>query len=93
MLFWLQRSTTSCLLYHGEASKLLYFFRALHASSQVESWAFAVDQEALNLLMQKGVFNLRECKLCKDGVVVMGEYGLSTIILDAGFNIATLMSM
>ena len=31
-----------------------------------------------------GVFNLRTCKLCDDGVVVMGEYGLSNTLLAAG---------
>lgn len=40
-----------------------------------------------------GVFNMRKCKLCRDGVVVMGEYGISTTLLNAGYNIATLMSM
>ena len=60
---------------------------------QAESWAFAADAEALELLAGAGVFSMRTCKLCDDGVVVMGEYGLSTVLLNAGHNIATLMSM
>ncbi|CAL5227685.1 g10693 [Coccomyxa viridis] len=60
---------------------------------KAESWAFAADAEALQLLAGAGVFSMRTCKLCDDGVVVMGEYGLSTVLLNAGHNIATLMSM
>lgn len=46
----------------------------------------------MNLLLNTEVFHTRECKLCDDGVVVMGEYGLSSAVLKAGYNIATLMS-
>ncbi|CAL8465839.1 g5375 [Coccomyxa elongata] len=60
---------------------------------KVESWAFAVDLVALKLLIEAGVFNSRVCKLCDDGIVVKGEYGISNTILNAGYNIATLMSM
>ena len=59
---------------------------------KAESWAFAIDQEGLDLVTAAGVFDLRTCKLCDDGVVVLGEYGLSNVLLNAGFNIATLMS-
>ncbi|KAK9818280.1 hypothetical protein WJX72_010022 [[Myrmecia] bisecta] len=59
---------------------------------KVESWAFALDPEGLDLLANAGVFYLRTCKLCADGVVVMGEYGLSNVLLNHGYNIATLMS-
>lgn len=52
-----------------------------------------MDAEALDALTAAGVFSTRMCKLCDDGVVVMGEYGLSKVIFDAGWNIATLMSM
>lgn len=47
----------------------------------------------MDLLRGSGVFHTRECKLCNDGVVVMGEYGMSSAVLKAGYNIATLMSM
>ena len=49
---------------------------------------------ALNLLVEKGIFGIRSCKLCADasGIVVGSEYGLSKVILEAGFNLATLMS-
>ena len=47
----------------------------------------------MQLLAGAGVFSMRTCKLCDDGVVVMGEYGLSAVLLNAGYNIATLMSM
>ena len=59
---------------------------------KVESWAFGIDQEGLDLVTSAGVFYLRTCKLCDDGVVVLGEYGLSNTLLNKGFNIATLMS-
>lgn len=61
---------------------------------QVESWAFAVDAAALTLLTEKGIFWRRSCKLCGDstGIVVGSEYGMSEIILQAGYNLATLMS-
>lgn len=45
------------------------------------------------MLAQEGVFHLRLCKLCDDGVVVKGEYGLTTALFAHGFNIATLMGM
>lgn len=37
---------------------------------------------------------MRKCKLCTgdEGIVVKGEYGLSTVLLSSGFNIATLLS-
>ncbi|CAL8462396.1 g1929 [Coccomyxa elongata] len=60
---------------------------------KVESWAFAVDKTAMDLLIGSGIFYTRECKLCDDGVVVMGEYGLSKAVMEHGYNIATLMSM
>ncbi len=77
-------------------SSALSVFLAFQSTSyfaQVESWAFAADEEALGLLARAGVFNLRECKLCPDGVVVKGEYGISAALLAAGYNVATLMAM
>lgn len=61
---------------------------------QIESWAFAVDNIGLALLIERGNFHIRTCKICagKDGIVVNGEYGLSKILLDAGYNMHTLMS-
>ena len=59
---------------------------------RIESWAFAIDQEGLDLVTAAGVYHLRTCKLCDDGVVVKGEYGLSTVLLANGFNLGTLMS-
>ena len=62
--------------------------------AQIESWAFALDAEALAIIVEKGVFNTRECKVChgEQGIVVMGEYGMSKTLLDAGYNLRTLMS-
>lgn len=60
--------------------------------AKAESWAFAIDQEGLDLVTEAGVFSLHVCKLCNDGVVVLGEYGLSNVLLSKGHNIATLMS-
>ena len=34
--------------------------------------AFGVDQDGLEALLREGVFHLRTCKLCDDGVVVKG---------------------
>ena len=36
----------------------------------MESWAFALDAQGLELLVTAGVFHLRTCKLCNDGIVV-----------------------
>ena len=60
---------------------------------KAESWAFATDPEALELFTRAGVFHLRTCKLCDDGVVVRGEYGLTNVLFSHGLGIATLMSM
>ena len=49
-------------------------------------------QEGLDIVVEAGVYHLRTCKLCKDGVVVMGEYGLSNVLLSKGYSIATLMA-
>ena len=37
---------------------------------------------------------MRTCKLCEgdEGIVVASEYGMSKVILEAGFNLATLMA-
>lgn len=59
---------------------------------KIESWTYAVDAQGLDILTAAGVFEVRQCKLCDDGVVVNGEYALSRAVLDAGFNIATLMA-
>lgn len=59
---------------------------------KVESWAYAVDAQGLDILTTAGVYEIHKCKLCSDGIVVKGEYGISQFILGAGFNIATLMS-
>ena len=54
----------------------------------------SADYAGLDLAVDSGIFWMRSCKLCTgdDGIVVRGEYGLSTILLSAGHNIATLMS-
>lgn len=59
---------------------------------KVESWAFATDSEGLKILEEEGVLGTRTCKLCDDGIVVMGEYGLSKALLKRGLKFATLMS-
>ncbi len=59
----------------------------------MESWAFGVDRIGLKTVLDEGVFHVRKCKLCSDGIVIKGEYGLSTAIFNAGYNIATIMSM
>lgn len=37
---------------------------------------------------------IRNCKLCQDdkGIVVGGEYGITSTLLKNGYNVATLMS-
>ena len=62
------------------------------AGPKVESWAFGIDAEGLDVLSRNGVFGSRSCKLCDDGIVVMGEYGLSNILMSHGYNVATLMA-
>lgn len=57
----------------------------------MESWAFATDYDALNVISSAGAFDIRTCKLCADGIVVKGEYGISRSLLDAGMNFYTLM--
>jgi hypothetical protein len=46
---------------------------------------------ASQVALARGVYNERVCKLCKDGVVVMGEYGLSISLMAAGYSFDTLM--
>lgn len=60
---------------------------------KLESWAFAIDAEGLRVVLARGVFHMHACKLCDDGVVVMGEYGITAALFDAGYTIDTLMSM
>jgi hypothetical protein len=60
---------------------------------KLESWAFGVDQDGLEALLREGVFQLRTCKLCDEGVVVKGEYGLTNSLMKYGYNVDTLMSM
>ncbi|PNH09425.1 hypothetical protein TSOC_003954 [Tetrabaena socialis] len=61
---------------------------------RLESWAVALDDVALQLVVDAGVFRVRTCKLCAgdEGIVVGGEYGITTTLLKAGHNIATLMT-
>lgn len=59
---------------------------------RAESWAFATDREGLKIFQEEGVFGTRTCKLCDDGIVVMGEYGLSKALLKRNLRFATLMS-
>lgn len=59
--------------------------------AKLESWAFALDLVGLQLLMRAGTFSIRTCKLCTDGVVVQGEYGITNVLFKNGYNIATLM--
>jgi hypothetical protein len=62
---------------------------------RLESWAFALDEAGLEAAIEGGVFIIRGCKLCTDtdnGVVVGGEYGITTSMFKAGYNIATLLS-
>ena len=44
--------------------------------------------------MDARIFWMRTCKLCDgdEGIVVASEYGMSKLILEAGFNLATLMT-
>ncbi len=40
------------------------------AGPKAESWAFATDDQGLRILQEAGVFGVRNCKLCDDGIVV-----------------------
>lgn len=60
----------------------------------LESWAFALTPESLELLIQAEVFNIRECKFCADGVIAGGEYAITEVLMTQhGRNVASLMSM
>jgi len=62
---------------------------------RAESWAFALSAGGLATAEGAGVFAVRACKLCADpaaGIVVGGEYGLSSTLLAAGARLATLQA-
>jgi hypothetical protein len=59
---------------------------------RLESWAFVIDGKGLQTLLARGVFATRACKLCEDGVVVMGEYGITVALFEKGYSIDTLMA-
>lgn len=61
---------------------------------RLESWAYALDRKGLKLVHADGAYAVRSCKTCVDdtGIIVGGEYHLSQTILNAGYNLATLMS-
>lgn len=59
---------------------------------RAESWAFALDPVGLAVATDAGVFGDHGCKLCAGGVVLAGEYGLSSALLAAGHSVATLMA-
>lgn len=65
------------------------------AGPRLESFVFAVDAEGLQVLQEAGMFWTRSCKLCGDagsGIVVGGEYGLTTTLLARGFTVRTLLT-
>ena len=66
--------------------------RAGGPGPKMESWAFAIDEVGLKVVLDAGVFHTRICKLCEDGVVVMGEYGLTTALFAKGHTVDTLMA-
>ncbi len=37
---------------------------------QVESWAYALDSSGLEVVINAGVFHIRHCKICADGIIV-----------------------
>jgi hypothetical protein len=59
---------------------------------RLESWAFAIDEVGLRVVVAAGVFQTRTCKLCTDGIVVSGEYGLTAALFAHGLSINTLMA-
>ncbi|GLI63148.1 hypothetical protein VaNZ11_006057 [Volvox africanus] len=62
---------------------------------RLESWAVALDDVGMELVIRKGVFKVRTCKTCADkddGIIVGGEYGITSVLLEGGHNVATLMS-
>lgn len=60
---------------------------------KIESWAFGTDVVGLRTIIARGVFHERTCKLCTDGIVVMGEYGLTTALFEQNLSVDTLMAM
>ena len=59
---------------------------------RMESWAFALDSIGLHAAMTDGAFDIRNCKLCDNGIVLKNEYALTKSLLSRDYNIATLMS-
>ncbi|GIM10518.1 hypothetical protein Vretimale_14187 [Volvox reticuliferus] len=62
---------------------------------RLESWAVAFDDVGMELVIRKGVLKVRTCKTCADkddGIIVGGEYGITSVLLEAAHNVATLMS-
>lgn len=47
------------------------------AGPKAESWAFGTDVEGLRILVNAGVFGVRACKLCNDGIVVQVHRNLA----------------
>jgi hypothetical protein len=45
----------------------------------------------LRVVLARGTFHTRTCKLCTDGVVVMGEYGITAALFEKGYSVDTLM--
>ena len=49
------------------------------AGPKAESWAFGTDAEGLRILEGAGVFGVRACKLCNDGIVVQVRAGATEV--------------
>jgi len=58
---------------------------------RVEGMCFATDITGLSLMLQTGVFQDSREKHGPNGVIVAGEYAMSRILLDHGYNLDTLL--
>lgn len=58
--------------------------------SHVQSYMFAMDRDAFELLVEKGVFSLNIFPGTKEKLIEKCEVGMSRHIIDAGYNIASI---
>ena len=56
----------------------------------VQSQVFAMDRECLDLLIEKGIFTVRQIENSKHNVIVQKEVGMTTVVLNNGWNISCL---
>ena len=85
---WQRRGSSTCAC--ASCAMTGWWLRVV-SDLEALSWPKLIPA-GMQVLAEAGVFHLRLCKLCDDGVVVKGEYGLTAALFEKGYNIGTLMS-